>query len=350
MAFTIKIQGKEFTNFNSFKLNISFDSIASAFSFNAHYNPENPEHRIIFRPLTYRKVEVFADGVLMLTGVMVNHKFKERAAPQLITVSGYSVTGVFEDASIAPASYPLESINKSINDIATALIKPFGISLISNEPEANEPLEKSTAKAGDSIKNYLSTICAQKNLILTHSSTGKLIITKVKTSTVKVNLLENVEIDLAVNGQKMHSEITVMKQASSTDSNAASATVLNPFISKFNTQITPTNKFVPNYRPKVKEQSSGASIDTERAAKNVLANDLKAIKFNIKLSSWYLDNEILTPNKLIAIQSDFLFLFKKTNLFIEAVAFSGTPKAQVSNLTCVIPEVYNGNTPTNIFL
>lgn len=350
MAFTIKIQGRQFNNFNGFKLNIAFNSIASTFSFNAHFNPENKEHLVLFRPMTYRKVEIFADEILVLTGVILNHKFKKRSTPQLIAVSGYSVTGVLEDVSIAPDSYPLESINKTINEITESLIKPFGISLISKEPESNEILEKSTAKATDSIKSYLSNICAQKNLILTHNETGKLIITKAKTNIINAPELKNVNIDSSINGQKMHSEITVQKQASSTDVNSAATTIKNPFITDFNTIITPTNKFIPNYRPLVKEQTSGPNKDTATAARNVLSNDLRAIKFKVSLNSWYIDKELVMPNKLIYIQSNDLFLFKKTKVFIESVSFSGSPKAQLLTLNCVLPEVYNNNTPKNIFI
>jgi len=349
--FSIKIQGKEFKNFNDFKLNLTFDSIASTFSFNAQFNPENPDHRNLFRPASFRKCEVFdGNGELILTGVILNHKFSESSTPKLIGVSGYSVTGVLEDSSISPDSYPLESSEKSINQIATSLIKPFGLSLVSNEPEANEVLEKSTASATDTVKSYLSKICAQKNLILTHNATGKLLIVKQRVLNNSIPFLKDIDIDLTVNGQAMHSEITVLKQASATDSNSSQETIKNPFITDFQTEITPSNKFVPNYRPLVKEQSSGANGDTALAAKNALANDLKALKFSLKLKTWYINKVLIKPGTLVFIQSDNLFLYNKTKVFIQSVAFSGTPTAQVASLTCVLPEVYNNETPKNIFL
>lgn len=350
MAFSLKIQGKDFENFNNFSLTLSFDSIASTFSFDAKFNPDNAEHRNLFRPFSYRKCEVFGDDELLLTGVILNHKFSQKPAKTLTSISGYSVTGVLEDSSIPVEKYPLETNNKTLLEIAQDLCNPFGLTVVSNTNDTATVIESTTAKMGESIKSYLSNLCSQRNLILTHDNIGRLVITKVPSSQKAITTLENSEVELSCNGQNMHSVITVMKQASIDTDNAGEATIQNPFISAFQTSITPSNPFVPNLRPLVKEQNSGNDNTTEQAAKTALANELKALKFTIPINSWYINKSLIKPSQIIKVTAPDCFLYKPTELFIESVTFTGSPESQKAVLSCSLPEVYNNNVPKNIFL
>ena len=87
MSFSLKIQGTTFRNFSNFKLSLQYNSIASVFSFDVVMDPDNPDHRKLFQPFTYRKVEVFADEVLMLTGVILNHEFAETTVPEPLSAA-----------------------------------------------------------------------------------------------------------------------------------------------------------------------------------------------------------------------------------------------------------------------
>lgn len=350
MSFSVKIQGKEFRNFSNFSLTLGFDAIASKFSFDAKFNPENPEHRNLFRPFSYRKCEVFGDGDLLLTGVILNHSFTQKPEPTLTAVSGYSVTGVLEDSSIPVDKYPLESNNKTLLEIAQNLCDPFGISVISSATEAGAVIESTTAKMGETVKSYLSNLCSQRNLVLTHDGKGRLVITKVPSSQRPVTELENSEVSMSCNGQSMHSVITVLKQASIDTDNAGESIIQNPFITDFQTNITPSNPFVPNLRPLVKEQNSGTDNTTDQSAKTALANELKSLKFTIPINTWYINGKLIKPAQTIKVTAPDCFLFKPTELFIESVKFEGDERSQKAVLSCTLPEVYNGNIPKNIFL
>ena len=248
--------------------------------------------------------------------------------------------------------YPLQSDGKTIAEIASRLVGPFGITLLSNASEANQVIETSTASASDSIAGYLNTICAQKNLILTHDAQGRLIITKY-VATKPIAFLKSGSfkegISLKCNGQAMHSEITVFKQASLDDTNAGQSEIRNPFITAFTTQVSTRNPFVPNYRPLVKEQTSNDEDDTTSATKTILSNELKNIQFSLSLPSWYINKRIIQPSQIVTVQSEALFITRPVNLFIESVEFTGTPESQTATLSLVLPEVYSGGTPQNIF-
>ena len=362
--FKIKISGEEFSNFQNFKLTLKFNSIASTFSFDALFDETNERQKTLFRPFGYRKCEIFNDSnKLMLTGVILNHGFKTNEKKNLTSVGGYSVTGVLEDSNISPSRYPLESNGKTVKQIVQTLISDFGISLgefsadfDSKAIEAvNEVIEKSTSSPTKTIKSYLSDICAQRNLLLTHNAKGQIVITrsnKKKASIRKLASGDYTSISLACNGQKMHDEITVMRQASLENENATQETIRNPFITEFRTDITPKNPFVPNIRPSVKKQDSGQDSTATTAAQNALANELTNITFTIQVPKWeWIKGQMILPDTIVTIPPQpELHIEKEFKLFIETVAFSGTTKSQVSTLSCVLPEVYNGEIPTNIFL
>jgi hypothetical protein len=138
------------------------------------------------------------------------------------------------------------------------------------------------------------------------------------------------------NGQKMHSDITVQKQAGIEGGNSGENTIVNPFV-----------PFV--YRPKVVKQNSGNDNDTLEAAKSIRSAEMKGIVLTIKTSMWEIEGEVIKPNQIITVRNPELYLYKKSNWFIESVKLDGDEKQTIATLTCVLPETYNGGTPSYIF-
>jgi hypothetical protein len=141
---------------------------------------------------------------------------------------------------------------------------------------------------------------------------------------------------MIANGQNMHSSITIQKQADIDGGDAASsASVTNPY-------CTP-------YRPRVNRQTSGKSVDTPFAARNALGIELKNITLSIKIRDWYVGGKLPRVNNLITAQSSRAFLYNKTKFFIEQVSYYGNAENKTAELTCVLPDAYSSDTPTNIF-
>ena len=145
----IKINNKQFFFFNKFIIQRNLDSVASSFSFLANFNTENNDHKELFKPLSFQDIEIFDnEDKLLLTGTLVNFNFNSTSKPHLVKVSGYSKAGVLEDSNIPHSAYPLESINRSLEDISTRLLNIFGINLIiddSVKPDAALIYPKSIA-------------------------------------------------------------------------------------------------------------------------------------------------------------------------------------------------------------
>ena len=114
----VKINDRFYYSFDAVTINYKLDSVASAFSFKARFNPDNQFHKEIFKPLQYQKVEIFDnEDNLKLTGNILNTSLSSGSSRELQTISGYSKSGIIEDVNIPFSAYPLEKNNVSLNDI-----------------------------------------------------------------------------------------------------------------------------------------------------------------------------------------------------------------------------------------
>ena len=342
----IKIDNKDYEGFGNVALNLTFDAVASTFSFDAYFDPENPAHRDLLRPLKYREVKIYDDSTLLLTGYILSHRYSAQSRNSLVPVSGYSKTGILEDVSIPVDLYPLETTNKSLKEIAAKLIEPFGIGLVIDSEvaaEAEKLYDKSTSSGSDTVAGYLSQLASQRNIILTHTASGDLRLARPKKSKAAIaTYIENmpaVTIDLEVNGQGMHSETTVMRQGSVTDD--------------INGEATKKNVLVGQYRPLTKEQTKGGNGDTESAADNAAAAELQNIALTITSDRWtWYDGRRLsvsTPDHYINVNSPSCFLSNTSTWFVKSVTLTESDKQRAATLYCVLPESFNGEEPKNIF-
>mgnify|MGYP003149108039 CR=1 FL=1 len=340
---TIKVNGVNFNFFENFSIDLRFDAIASSFSFDAVFDINNSLHRSLFKPLSYALTQIYYNGRLILTGYIINHTFPDSASPEKASFSGYSKTGLLEDCTIPESVYPIQFEEISLRNICEKLVAPFGLAVFVDSAvgqEVTKTIKVEAAKENDTVKKYLSSICNQKNIIITHDEKGNLVLTKAKANQQPVQFFNpssnNTQMTLTTNGQSMYSESLVMRQASIDTENAGQSTVSNPF--------------VPLFRSFTSIQSSGTDNDTNAAANNVLSKQLKNIKLSIKSDDITFDNgELIKPNNIITVQNSEIYLFDRTKFFIESVNLKGDKDKNIATLNCVIPEVYNKEVPKNIF-
>lgn len=341
-----RITTRKIDFFNKFTLGLRFDSVGSTFSFQYYFDPYNFEHKELSCIGHFHKCTIEHEGDLLLTGYVVTPRFKSAPQKQLTGISGYSLPGFLEDCQIPTSLYPLQSDGLTLREIASKLIKPFGITMVVDSAVASrmdEAFDKTTAQATETIKGYLSELASQKNIIVTHNQYGNLVFTEAKTnrkSLIDFNVpkggIPGTSMELDFNGQSMHSEITVMKQASKKNPNSSEFTVKNPYV-----------PYV--FRPRVAVQNSGTDADTERAARNLLAEELKNLKLTITTDRWKVDGKLIKPNNIITVINPEVYLYKKTTWFIEDVSYSGDEKAMTAVMTCVPVEAYNGKPPVYMF-
>lgn len=342
-----RVTERKFAYFNDVKLSLRYDSVGSVFSFSFYFNPDNPEHAILAQPTLWPLAKIYDQGKLLLTGFVLQYGHYLETEVKLVTISGYSIPGVLEDCQIPLSAYPLQSDNLSLRQIAKRILTPYKINMDVDDSVASkmdQVYETSKANPTQTVKDYFTELCKQRNIILSHTPGGRVLFTSAKTNLTPIAHYEggigNTSISHNFNGQMLHSPITVVRQADPDGGNEGVYTLTNPYIPASTTA----------FRPKVVVQSSGDNNSTESVARNVLAAELKAISIKVSTDSWYIGDDLIRPNNLVTVQSKSLFLNKKVVLFIESVEFSGNQESQTTIINCVLPEVYNLNAPKNIYV
>lgn len=338
-----RIRNRRVNFFNRFELDMRYDAIASTFAFDFFFDPKNKEHIELACIGHYHIATIENNDELLLSGFILSEQFIDSPEKKLSKFTGYSFPGVLEDCQIPPSLYPLQSDGLTLKQIVDKLIAPFRIKYVIDSAvnaRMNQVFEKTTASESQSIKSYLSELASQKNIVISHNEKGELVFTEAKTKSKPIiNFDGGVPFDsmtLTFNGQPMHSEITVIREANKKGGNAGQSTIKNPYV-----------PFV--YRPKTVVQSSGDDVDTSLAARTALSEELKNLKLIITVDRWDIEGKIIKPNNIITVKNENLYLFNSSKWFIESVKLTGDNEKTTATLTCVIPEVYNQDTPKYIF-
>ncbi|MCE3278028.1 MAG: hypothetical protein K0S44_219 [Bacteroidetes bacterium] len=346
--------------FNNFTFNLKYGEIASNFGFNFYFDPNDPLHAELACVSHFHEATLEHNGETLLTGFILSQGFNKESQKQLASFGGYSKSGVFADCEIPTDLYPLQSDKLTLKEICERIAAKFHLKVIvdqsavsqsngvakSIKEKADTVIEKSTASEAQNIKSYLTELTTQRNIVLSHDEFGNIVLTAAKTNQKPLFHVGEDEgipatnISMTFNGQSIHSHITVLTQASSKGGNAGEYTIRNPYCPV---------AFV--YRPKVVTMTSGDDITVEDFAKQVLAAELKdAIKVSVTLDRWDINNKLIKPNNIITLKSRENFIYNTTEFFIDEVSYNGNEKENTCVLTCVLPEVYNGKTPKNIFV
>lgn len=359
-----RIRNRRVSLFNSFNISLKYNSIASTFALDFYFDPDVIEQKEMACVGHYHLCKLSHNGELLMTAQILSEAFNSAGDPPktLVPISGYSLPGVLEDcqvptnaaidAAIAagnlklsktspakPYCYPIQDEGLTLRQIVQKYIAPFNLQMVvdsSVATEMDQVIPETDLKPKDTIKHYLTELATQKNVNLTHDEHGRIVFTRIKTNLKSVldfdvpkGGLPGVRMSMSFDGQQMHSQITVMKQAGVDDENAGEVTITNPFV-----------PFV--FRPRTIIQTSGNDVDTELAAKNALAEELKNIRFKISIDRWDVNSKIIKPASEITVKNPEIYLYKKTRLFIESIDYTGNQKEMTAVLNCCLPEVYNG--------
>lgn len=337
--------------FNKVKIQLKHDSIASTFSFIGYFDPFNIELKELYCVTHFHEATIEYNGELILTGVLTSQDFVQGTSEQLMSFGGYSKSGVWEDCSIPPSIYPLQSNGLSLKNIAEKLVRPwirnYGLGmeidpLVSDK--MNSVFKKTTASATQTVKDYVSGIASQKDIILSHNAKGEILFTSANTDQEPIiewdttkGTIPGVNFKMSYNGQGMHSHITMMKSAGINGGNAGQVTVRNPYV------------IGSVFRPITKTQTSGDDNSTRLAARRAVGDELRNLKLTIKLDRWDVNGKVIRPNNIISHYAPKLYLYHKANWFIESVDLDGDESSQTATLNCVLPEVYNDKKIISIF-
>lgn len=329
----VKVNGKQFSGFANYQIDLKFNSVASAFSLGVKQD-------IVKSMFDYPDCVITSEkNGLLITGTIMAPSLKSSSKPESTQIAGYSKCGILEDCSIPISLYPLQYDNLSLGQITAKILNEFGLSFVSSPSvadEMNKTYEKTTSQPGETIKDFLNKLASQRGVILSNDRKGQLLYTRFAVNELKpvasfaVGRYGVSAMDLNINSQAMHSDITVMGQASD-NPDASEFTIKNPYVSKF--------------RPIIKKLDSGDNFDAEKAARFELANEISNIKLTFNTTKF------IYPGQLITVENSEINLTKPTEFFVQETSIKGTEKDEEHyTLTCVPKDVYTNSEAKNIFL
>ena len=335
----VKANGTDFVYFNDTIVELTLDAVASTFSFTGRFNPNNRNHRALFQPLGFPEIQIIDDDdTLLLTGTVINSNQKSQAEPELTTLSGYSKTGVLNDCTIPLRAYPLESLNRSLREIAQKLLGVFQLGMVvdaSVRDQMDVVYAKTVAEPTDTIVGYLSKLAAQRNIVLSHTPDGRILFYRPNAaarpshSFTKANVRH---MGWTIQGQALHSHIAVLTQPGEDNPNANLADEV-------------TNPLVGTFRPTVAIMSDGTAGETKRAADNKMAAELKNIALIIRLDTYHK----AVPGEIAEVVNPDIHLSLRTRFMISKVVYKNRENGDMTLLTLVLPETYTGETPKLMF-
>ncbi len=366
-----KVNDLFFLYFNEVRINTTLDTVASTFTFLARYDPDIPGNAELFQPLSYAKIEFFDETRedepnkgLLSTGRIVRWDAVSTGAPNLWQLSGYSLPGVLDDCQIPYNLYPLESNNRNLDQIANRLIKPFGLKLIVYEivqKECAQKIAKTVAKPEETIKDYICSVANQKNVVVSHDIHGNLIMFRpdVK-SKPKLTLTDQntLKMELSVDGTRIHSQITTLRQPSRGTNPDEAFGNININVKSFDdfdqdrgqtfkvsSVDTVTNPLVKVFRPTVDRLTRLSFYDTNRAALNLRATELKNIRITFSLDRW----ETISIGDIIEVINPELFINNKVKMVLESTEILESADQKTMTGSLVLLETFTGDEPQNIF-
>lgn len=332
----IVIDDKDYKFFTKYSVELNFSKVGSTFQFSG-------TKPILTNQLTYPKVQIFRTNEednseeLILTGVLLNQPRTMSAKPSEYSFNGYSLTGVLEDCSLSVDSTQFNKL--SIKEIIEKVLSPFSL-LLSYTDNVSEDINKSTeevnANLTDTCKTFINSLVSQKNIILSHNNKGELLLTRkdLEEQTPAYTFVEGekgfLSATLTINGQEMHSQIKVLREASS-NPDAAEFTIKNPYI-------------VNSFRPLSKIQTSGDVFDVQKSARMELNKELARIRVTIESLIFVNSGETIIVNSpTLGVDGYAVFL-------VETCKINGSISSETYTLNCALSDAYSSDSEIiNIF-
>lgn len=307
-------------------------------SVTAPFDADNPVHREVFRPFSYKPVRILIGGELAFKGTMVGVRPLLADSSKTVTISAYSAPGVLEDCTVSPTQYPVEFDNATLRTIAEKLMQPFGLT-VQFDADPGAPFERVAIEPTQQIMTFLTGLAQQRGLLITSTPGGALLFQSEVTGATPVAKLEQGEPPLlrvtpSFSEQDYYSHLTgiewlVVGIAGSdyTVKNEKLPGVMRPFA--FSVDDT---------------QGGDVQSVVEAKAGRMLAN---AATYGIEVATWRDSaHNLWTPNTLTTLQAPGAMVYSRYTFLVRSVTLTASSNGdRVAALTLVLPGSFRGEIP-----
>jgi len=169
----IKIDGRKFTGFTSYELNLSYDSF-DTFSVSAPYSSAMVELQNAITPFAFKPCEVYFEDTLLFKGCLLTPDPELTSNTGEITLQGYPHCGILNDCTVPPTRYPLKVMGINMRGIADAACEPYNIPVVI-DGDIGPDFTEVSIEPNERIMGFLSKLAKQRNLLFTNTKKGELL-------------------------------------------------------------------------------------------------------------------------------------------------------------------------------
>jgi prophage tail gpP-like protein len=207
---SIVIDGKKFTGFTGYDLNLAYDSL-DTFSFSAPYDQNNKELLNAIMPFAFKSIDVFYNDNLVFKGTLLTPDPELAASSSEITLQGYPLCGVLNDCMVPPTKYPLQCMGINMKGIADAACEAYNIPVIF-DGDIGADFTEVNIEPTDKILDFLVKLSQQRDFLFTNTEKGELLFFKAKKEKPFVSFEEGkpplISIKPKYNPQNFYSHVT----------------------------------------------------------------------------------------------------------------------------------------------
>lgn len=334
----LKGLGKFITGFTGFTLVRSVFG-NDGFSFSSTWNENSEQTRNAFRPFSYPTFDVYFDDDLVFTGKALPPTPSVQPASQTINVQGYPLCGILVDSCLPPSLFPAEYSGLDLKQIAETVCEPFGIGVVV-QGSVGAAFEKVEVGLEDKVWDFLSKLAEQRNMFLTNTAEGDLLIYSPKVEAVSATFRQGelpfISCSPEFDGQSMYSHITGYTKTTNT-ADSQKYTYENKLL---------INKGVLRCFSK---QIDDADAGTLEESVKALAGKMfaKCVKYKLTVSGHRDKNgRLYRENMAVSVKAPGAEIYRETKLLADEVTLTRDDRGgEQTTFTLVLPESRTGALP-----
>lgn len=332
----VLIEGKRFRFWSSLKVVQSIDSV-STIDLGAPFEPDQTDLREIFRPFTYKSLDVTVGGEPLFTGTVVGVTPVLDTNSNTLAVSGYARPGVLNDCTFPASAFPLEFDGQGLREIAATAADLFGIG-VDFTSDQGAIFERVASEASSTVFSFLAGLAKQRNLVMSNTPDGRLLFQKAITVGSPVARLRQgaspvLGVTPSFDPQSYYSHITGL-EAVVVGVSGSQHTVKNTRLSGV---IRPHTFTAPD--------TLDADLPTAVAAKMGRMYGGMA-GYTLELDTWRdSSGKLWTPNTTLMLGAPRAMIYSDYEFLIRTVELRRDGDAEVATLSLTFPGAFSGQLP-----
>lgn len=171
--FSVFVDGKVFTGFTNFRLQLNDDSF-DAFSMSAPYDEEDMDLAALCAPFSYKDCDVYFAKKLVFSGKLLSSEVKISTNGNTIDFQGYPKCGILGDCPIPDSKYPPQYKGLTLAEIASQAADCFGVSA-KVDGDAGAVFDDVSYEVGETIVSFLRKLSEQRGFVITNDEQGNLL-------------------------------------------------------------------------------------------------------------------------------------------------------------------------------